>query len=222
MYRVQSSFCFHESSYHSSELLLFQVFQLTTLVIRGPPTHGEKFSVSLDRVAVKAEQVRGVLFCVQDIVPSPHFTQRTFISESGFTMLSESIAIADSITSSPVYAPWSVVESASAGQVITDLCACWDRVVLRRRTAKDTSERWYHDSTPRNETASRSRMRASDVLEEGALSTCLLLRLLLVLLGQGKSVLPPASGREKSPRVRCSCHGDLKSGVLQLVHQGTL
>ena len=68
-------------------------------------------------------------------------------------MLSESVAIADSITSSPVYAPWSIVESAFASEVITDLCACWDRVVLRRRTARNTSERWYHGGNPRSETA---------------------------------------------------------------------
>ena len=81
-------------------------------------------------------------------------------------MLSESVAIADSIASRPVYAPWSVVASASASQVIADMCACWDRVVLRRRSAKDTSERWYHGSTPRSETASRPGVRISDVVEE--------------------------------------------------------
>ena len=82
-------------------------------------------------------------------------------------MLSESVAIADSITSSPVYAPWSVMESASASQVITDLCACWDWVVLRRRTAKDTSQRWYHGGTPRSMTASRPGVTISKVVEEG-------------------------------------------------------
>ena len=82
-------------------------------------------------------------------------------------MLSESVDIADSITSSPVYAPWSVVESASASQVITDLCVCWDRVLLRRRSAKDTSERFYHGGTPRCETAPEQGGRISDVLEEG-------------------------------------------------------
>ena len=84
-------------------------------------------------------------------------------------MLSESVAIADSITSSPVYAPWSVVASASVNQVIADMCVCWDRVVLRCRSAKDTSERWYHGGTPRIETASRPRpgVRISDVVEEG-------------------------------------------------------
>ena len=81
-------------------------------------------------------------------------------------MLSESTAITDWITSSPVYAPWSVVESASASEVITDLCACWDRVVLRRRTSKDTSERWYHGGTPRSEATSRLGVRISDVVEE--------------------------------------------------------
>ena len=146
---------------------MFQVFQLTTLVIRGAPTSGEKFTISLDRVAISKEEVRGVLLCVQDFVRSPHFTQRNFFSESGLTVLSESVAIADSITSSPVYAPWSVVESTSASQVISDLCACWDRVVLRRRTGKDTSERWHHGGTPRRQTTSRPGVRISDVVEEG-------------------------------------------------------
>ena len=148
-------------------VFVFQVFQLTTLVIRGPPLHDEKFTISLDRLAIKEEEVRGVLLCVQDFVRSRHFTQRSLFSESSLTMLSDSVAIADSITSSPVYAPLSVVESACASQVITDLCACWDRVVLRRRTAKDTSECWYHGGTPRSETTSRPGVRISDVVEEG-------------------------------------------------------
>ena len=109
----------------------------------------------MDRVTIKKEEERGVLVFVQDFVRGPHFTQRNFFSETGLSMLSESVAITDSITSSPVFAPCSVVASASASQVISDLCACWDRVVLRRRTAKDTSDRWYHGGTPRSETTSR-------------------------------------------------------------------
>ena len=130
-------------------------------------TQCEDISISLDRVAINKEEERGVLFCVQDFVRSRHFTQRNFFSETGLSMLSESVAIADSNTSSPVFAPWSVVASASASQVISDLCACWDRVVLRRRFARDTSERWYHGGTPRSETASRPGVRISDVVEEG-------------------------------------------------------
>ena len=146
---------------------MLQVFQLTTLVIRGSPTQGEEFTISPGRVAIKKEEVRGVLLCVQDFVRSPHFTQKNFFSETCLTLLSESVAIADSIMSSPVYAPWSVFESASARQVVFDLCAGWDRVVLRRRTAKDTSERWYYGGTPPSETASRPGVRISDVVEEG-------------------------------------------------------
>ena len=143
------------------------MFQLTTLVIRGSSTHCEVFTINVDRVAIKKEEVRGVLLCVQDFVRSPHITQRNFFSETGLTMLSESVAIADSITSSAIYAPWSVVASASASQVITDMCACLDWVVVRRRSAKDTSERWYHGGTPRSETASRPGVRISEVVEEG-------------------------------------------------------
>ena len=136
-------------------------------MIRGSSAKCEELTINVDRVAINKEEVRGVLLCVQDFVRSPHFTQRNFFSETGLTMLSESVAIADSITSSPEYAPWSVVASASASQIIADLCACWDRVVLRRCSAKDTSERWHHCSTPRVETASRPGVRISDVVEEG-------------------------------------------------------
>ena len=59
------------------------------------------------------------------------------------------------------------MESTCGSQVITDLCVCWDWVFFRRRSAKDTSERWYHDGTPRSETASRPGVRIIDVVEEG-------------------------------------------------------
>ena len=101
---------------------VFQMFQLTTLAIRGYSAKCEEFTINLHRVAIKKEEVRGVLLSVQDFVRSPHFTQRSFFSETGWSMFSESVAIADSITSSPVYAPWSAVASASASQVISYLC----------------------------------------------------------------------------------------------------
>ena len=124
------------------ETVMFRVFQLTAVLIRGPATCGERFIHKIDRVAIKEEEVRGVLLCEQDFVSSPHFTQRSFLSESGLTMLSDSVDIADCITSSPFYSPGSLVGTACAGQVMTDLRACWDRIILRRRTAKETSERW--------------------------------------------------------------------------------
>ena len=136
-------------------------------MIRGSSASREAFTINLDCVAINKEEVRGVLLCVQDFVRSPHFTQGNFFSETGLAMLSESVAIADSISSSPVYAPRSFVASASSSQVIADIGSCWDRVVLRRRSAMDTSGRWHHGSSPRVETASRPGVRISDVVEVG-------------------------------------------------------
>ena len=107
-------------------------------------------------------------------------------------MLSESVAIADSFASSPVYAPWSVVASGSANQVIADMCIFWDGVILRRRSAKDTSERWYHGGTPRSETASRPGVKISDVVEEGRVEYV--------------PVAPPALGPPGPSGIHSSCN----------------
>ena len=135
--------------------------------MNDPATRGEKFIVSLDRVAVKEEEVRGVMLCVQDSVRRPHFTQRSFFPDSGSTMLSESVVFADSLTSSPGSAPRCIVETACASQVITDMRVCWNRVFLRLHTAKDISERWYHGGTPRSEIASKPGVKFLDVVEDG-------------------------------------------------------
>ena len=147
--------------------MTFQVFQLIAHVVRDPAIGGEKFFVICDRVAIKGEGVRGVSLFVQNFVRSRHFTQRSVFSESRLTMLSDSVANAVSFTSSPVFAPWSIKEKACAGQVITDLRFCWDLVILRRCTAKGTTERRFHGCTPSSETASRPGLRSSNVLEEG-------------------------------------------------------
>ena len=113
-------------------------------------------------------------------------------------MLSESVAIAGSIRSSPVYIPWSVLESACVNQVITDMCACWDWVVLRRRTAEDTSEHWYNGGNPRSGTASRPGVRISDIVEEGRIDYVPVASLALGPPGRSKIRSSPVSGREKS------------------------
>ena len=172
------------------EIVMYQVFQLTTHMIRGSASRDKKFVVILDCVAVKEEDVRGVLLCVQDFVRSPHFTQKSFFSGCGLTMLSDSVAIAVIITSSPVYATWSVVETACASQVITDLLAYWDQVVLCRRAAKDASEHWYHGGNPRSNTASRPGVQISDVVEEGRV--------------ENAPVASPALGPPGSSKIRSS------------------
>ena len=150
---------FHVLFPFTLEIVIFQVFQLTALVFCGPATRGERFIIRFYCVIIKEEEVRGVLLCSQDFVLSPHFTQTSLFSESGWPMLAESVTNADSVMSSPVCAPWSIVETACACQIVSDLRACWDRVVLSRCTAKDTKERCYRGGTYRSQTASRLGVR---------------------------------------------------------------
>ena len=131
---------------------------------------GEKFTVNLDRVAIREDIVRGVLLCVQDFVRDPFFTQRTFFSETGVEMLSEAAAISDSITSSSVYVPWSAVETESSARITSDLKTCFEKAVERRRVLKDTSEQWYRLGAVRPasvESSSQYGERISTVVEEG-------------------------------------------------------
>ena len=148
----------------------FQVFQLTALALRGPLPSGEKFTVKLDRVAIREDIVRSVLLCVQEFVRDPVFAQRSFFSETGVAMLSEAAAVFDRVTNSSVYVPWSTVESESSARIIADLKSCFEKAVERRRVVKDTSEQWYRLGAVRpssGESSSQCGVRISTVVEEG-------------------------------------------------------
>ena len=101
--------------------LVFQVFQLTALIVRGPVTCGGRFLINLDRVMICEDEVHRAILCVQDFIRSPHFTQRNFFSDSRITMLAESAAISDKITHSAFFEPWSQVETTSRSQVVADV-----------------------------------------------------------------------------------------------------
>ena len=116
------------------------------------------------------DEVRGALPCVQDFVRSPHFTQRSFLSDFGTALLAESAAICDSIKNSAVFEPWSHVETASYSQVVADVCACVIQAVDRRRAVKDSKEQWYAVGGTRpssEDSASRSGVRISNIMKEG-------------------------------------------------------
>ena len=103
--------------------LVFQVFQLTALIVRGPVTCGERFINNLDRVMICEDDMHSAIHCVQDFIRSPHFTQRNFFSDSGIAMLAESASISDRITHSAIFEPCSHVETTSLSQVVVDVCA---------------------------------------------------------------------------------------------------
>ena len=60
-------------------------------------------------------------------------------------------------------------EQSEAGFVIVDLKSCQEKVVLRRKTVKDTRERWFGAETVASsaagEAALRTTIRVSDVVE---------------------------------------------------------
>ena len=151
-------------------ILLFQVFQLTALIVRGPVTCGGRFVINLDWVMICEDEVHSTIFCVQDFIRSPHFTQRSFFSDLGIAMLTESAAISDRITHSAVFEPWSYVETTSRFQVVADVCGCVSEAPNRRRMLKDSQEQWYAVGGIRpssEDSTSRSGVRISNVVEEG-------------------------------------------------------
>ena len=59
---------------------VFEVFQLTALVVQVPNSPFCPFLISLGRVAIPAEVVTSTIACGQDFVREPHFIQRSFSS----------------------------------------------------------------------------------------------------------------------------------------------
>ena len=178
----------------------FQVFQLTALSLRGPLPSGEKFTVKLDRVAIREDIVRGVLLCAQDFVRDPVFTQRSFFSGTGVEMLSEAAAIYDSITSSSLYVPWSTVESESCARNISDLKTCFEKALERRRVIKDTSEQWYRLGAVRpssGESSSQYGLRISTVVEEGQVDYVPVAAPSRKVASQSRRLTSPGKGKKK-------------------------
>ena len=159
---------FHDR-YLENTVLLFQVFLLTALIVRGPVTCGGRFIINLDRVMICKDKVQSAILCVQDFVRSPHFTQRSFFSDSGIAMLTECAAISDRITHSAVFEPWSHVETTSRSQVVAEVCGCVSEALDRRRMLKDSQEQCYAVGGIRpssEDSTSRSGVRISNVVEE--------------------------------------------------------
>ena len=165
--------------------LVFQVFQLIALIVRGPVTCGGQFIINLNGVMICEDEVHSAILCVQDFIRRPHFTQRNFFSDSGIAMLAESAAISDKITHSAVFEPWSHVESTSRSQVVVDVCGCVNESLDRRRLVKDSQEQWYAVGGIRSsseDSTSRSGVRISNVVEEGRVEYLYVTPLLLLLV----------------------------------------
>ena len=147
-----------------------QIFQLTSLVVKGPSELHRVFTVSLNGVAIDHEKVKGAVACVQDFVRHPLFTQRSFFSETGISMLNTAVTAADAVRNSAKFDPWGAI-GVEAGPVIADLKSCREKIVSRRKAVRDTRERWFSADTVASsavgETVPRTTLRISDVSEVG-------------------------------------------------------
>ena len=139
-------------------------------MVKGPSEVHPVFTVSLDGVAIDHEKVKGAVACVQAFVCHPSFTQRSFFSESGISMLNAAVTAADAVRTSARFDPWGAID-VEAGPVITVLKSFCEKILSQRKAVRDTRERWFSAETVTSsdvgESAPRTTVRISDVVEVG-------------------------------------------------------
>ena len=85
-------------------------------------------------------------------------------------MLNTVVTAADVVRNSSKFDPWGAI-GVEAGPVIADLKSWREKILSRRKTVRDTRERWLGaetvTSTAIGETAPRTTLRISDVVEVG-------------------------------------------------------
>ena len=108
------------------------MFQLTALVVRGPSELHPVFTVSLNGIAIDHEKMKKAVACVQDFVRHPLFTQRSFFSETGISMLNTAVTATDAVRNSARFDPWEAI-IVEAGIVVADLKSCRESCHRGRR-----------------------------------------------------------------------------------------
>ena len=101
-------------------------------MVKGPSELHPVFTVSLDGVAIDHEKVKEAVACVQDFVRHPLFTQRSFFSETGISMLNTAVTAADAVRNSDRFDPWGAI-GVEAGPAIADLSLALRRFCPRGR-----------------------------------------------------------------------------------------
>ena len=101
---------------------------------------------------------------------SPSLHTEKFFSETGISTLDTAVTAANAVRNIAKFDPWGAI-GVEAGPVIADLKSCREKIVSRRKAVTDTRERWFSAktvaSTAVDETATRTTVRISDVIEVG-------------------------------------------------------
>ena len=108
--------------------------------------------------------------CVQDFVHHLLFTQRSFFSETGTSMIDTAVTAADAVRNSDSFDPSGGID-VEAGPVIADLKSCREKILSQRKAVKDIRKRWFSAETVASsavgESAPRTVVRISDFVEVG-------------------------------------------------------
>ena len=147
------------------------MYQLTTLFLRESVEDLPAFTVKLAGIGLSRRLVEKSIACIQDFVRSPRFTQRDFFSDNGVNLLVSAVNAAGSMRDQSSCERWANVLPDGYEATLADLRKAYDVVVVRRKEARDTSERWFRvrsvESSEVGESSGWAGMRISNVVEVG-------------------------------------------------------
>ena len=144
---------------------------MTTLFLRDSVEELPEFTVSLNGIALNRRVVERPIACVQSFVRSPGLTPHDLFSGDGINLLVSAIDAAGSIRDLSNCEPWANVLPEGYEATLVDLRKAYDAVVVRRKEARDTSERWFGvrsiESSEVGEPSCWTGVRISDFNEVG-------------------------------------------------------
>ena len=155
----------------SNHQYLLQVFELTTFFLRDSVEELPAFTVSLNGIALPRRVVEKSIAGIQDFIRSPRFSQRVFFSDNRINLLVSAVNAAGSMRGQSTCEPGTNVLLEGYEATLVDLKKAYDAVVVRRKEARDTSERWIGvrnvESSEVGEPSCRTGVRISNVFEVG-------------------------------------------------------
>ena len=77
---------------------------------------------------------------MHDFVRRPHFTERSFFSESGTSKLTAAIAVAGDVCAPAAFDPWESFPLCSSFAIVADLMRSRERLLLRHISLKNIRE----------------------------------------------------------------------------------
>ena len=82
-------------------------------------------------------------------------------------MLLNAVNIAGSVCEDSIYNPWNIILPEGYRAVVDDVKKAYNVVVLRRKDARDTSERWFGVASVVGESSGQQAVRISNIVEVG-------------------------------------------------------